>query len=484
MSAGDIQVAILSVRQASPNPNAAPNAAPTWVTPSVVASITFYRPPAPTPATILHFTSPGLSGIGSLKPMEWHTAGSFYLWNSNENVVRWGTMISDWAQLPTQIVDAGITISANDPVSSATATSGAVAGSSSQATTFEAASTASPTQGNTHAAPKPTSSSSGGGSAKGISGGAVAGTAIGCLIAGALIAGLVFWFCWRRQKLSRAGDYEASSTALVPQEKGFAAKAISLGSRSPATSPMSDILPLPVEDKAVSGEISKICNSIKNHVQSYYHTDRVNAALLDLDDVQAIGHDLPISVGTISTLLGNTATREIALRFCIAWVVCSKILPGPDSKASLLPEEVDKITNVHRGSKAHASSLARWRVLTAELMQSTYVRDPFTASDSRNGSIANALGTLENILRPYADSRMDNGQRRRNLEEILKRSALFAFTLFSQPSTWDFDWREGQGVKSGELCIFPALVQLSDETGQRVSPPRPFSEAVVRRLDG
>lgn len=129
------------------------------------------------------------------------------------------------------------------------------------------------------------------------------------------------------------------------------------------------------------------------------------------------------------------------------------------------------------------SSIARWRVSTAELMQTPYVRDPFTPSDSRNSSIAAALDTLENILQPYADSRMDNSQRKHNLEQILKRSALFAFTLFSQPSTWRFDWKKDHGVASGELCIFPALVQLSDETGQRVSPPRPFSEAVVRRVD-
>jgi hypothetical protein len=129
------------------------------------------------------------------------------------------------------------------------------------------------------------------------------------------------------------------------------------------------------------------------------------------------------------------------------------------------------------------TELARWRVTTAELMQGSYVRDSFTSSDSRNGSVQTAVNTLENILRPFADSRMDNGERRRNLEEILKRSALFAFTLFSQPSTWGFDWQETQGVKSGELCIFPALVQLTNETGQAVNPPRPFSEAVIRRLD-
>ena len=122
--------------------------------------------------------------------------------------------------------------------------------------------------------------------------------------------------------------------------------------------------------------------------------------------------------------------------------------------------------------------------MTADVLRLTYVHDAFNSSDSRHANIQAAIGALENILRPFADSRMNHEQRMRNLEEILKRSSVFAFTLFSQPSTWDFDWKEEQGVKSAELCIFPALVQVTDETGEPVRPPRPFSEAVVRRLDG
>lgn len=141
------------------------------------------------------------------------------------------------------------------------------------------------------------------------------------------------------------------------------------------------------------------------------------------------------------------------------------------------------ISHVTDRHLAHALLVARWRVMTAELMQSTYIRNPFTPSDSRNRSIRAAVSTLDKILRPYADSRMDNEQRKRNLEELVKRATLFAFTLFSQSSSWSFDWEEGQVVKSDELCIFPALVQIADEAGEPVMPPRPFSEAVVRRLD-
>jgi hypothetical protein len=131
----------------------------------------------------------------------------------------------------------------------------------------------------------------------------------------------------------------------------------------------------------------------------------------------------------------------------------------------------------------HATFLAKWRAVTAELMQSAYVRNPFSANDARLHNLQEAADQLNNVLRPYSDSRMDDGQRTRNLEEILKRSALFAFTLFSQPSSWIFDWQSDQDVRSGSLCVFPALVQVKDENGEPVRPARPFTEAVVRRLD-
>ncbi|KAH7396127.1 hypothetical protein BKA66DRAFT_454516 [Pyrenochaeta sp. MPI-SDFR-AT-0127] len=332
----------------------------------------------------------------------------------------------------------------------------------------------------------PSTSSSVSSQSTGISSGTIAGTAIGCLIAGALIAGLLFWLCWAKRGKSRARDSEASALALTTYDKKPTTRVVSLESGSLMVPAPGGDLPQPLEDKTISGDISKICNSIKNHVQSYYHTGQVSPVLSEYDDIQALGHNMPISVGTLSTLLRNSATREIALRFCIAWVIISRLQSNTEQSNGLLPTEVAQclhgIDNVEHGSKSHALLTARWRTITAELMKSAYVRDPFTSSDSRNTSIRAAVTVLENVLQPYADLRIDNDQRKHNLEELIKRSALFAFTLFSQPSSWDFDWKEEQGVKSGELCIFPALVQVADESGELIRPPRPFGEAVIRRL--
>ncbi|KAF2865831.1 hypothetical protein BDV95DRAFT_454749, partial [Massariosphaeria phaeospora] len=323
-------------------------------------------------------------------------------------------------------------------------------------------------------------------SSDGLKGGAVAGIAIGCLVSGAVIAGLLVWFCLGRARRRSQGS-EASTVALMHREKGTPAKMMSLESGSPTSWAMDSGLPQPLEDRAISGEIAKISSLIKNHVQSFYHTGRVSPGLVDIDDLQALGSDLPITPGMLSTLLGNSATREIALRFCIAWVVVSHMQLNGDQDTTFLPPEIAKsfqsMAIVGRGPRAQAIHLAKWRAITAELMQSTYVKNAFSTSDPRHRSITMAADVLDSILRPFADSRMGNEQRRRNLEEILKRSALFAFTLFSQPSIFDFDWQREAGVTSGSLCVFPALLQVADESGEPVKPPRSFNDAIVRRLD-
>ncbi|KAH8641386.1 hypothetical protein IG631_04327 [Alternaria alternata] len=396
-----------------------------------------------------------------------------------------GALTLAYTDTPPQIVFQSAVTKANPnpsatpslaPVAVASTTAGSSQGLAAK-TTSEAAASPSASKGSSQ------STNSG----TGLSTGAIAGIAIGCLAAGALIAGLVLWFCWRRKRASKAQYSQADTYASASHEKGFSTNTTPLTGQRHAATPLGGGLPQPLEDKAISGDVSKISNAIKNHVQSYYHTSQVNPGLIDYDDLQALGSNLPISVGTLTTLLGNTATREIALRFIIAWVVVSKIQPSKDPSKTLLPSEVadcyQAISTGDRSFQGQASLTARWRVMTAELMQSSYVRNPFSPSDSRHASIQVTLATLDNVLQPYADTRMNNGERKRNLEELLKRAALFAFTLFSQPSAWEFEWQEEQGVTSGDLCIFPALMQVADETGQAVNPPRPFSEAVIRRLD-
>jgi hypothetical protein len=357
MAAGDTAVATALISLAETGPAPA-GASPTWTFKKSLtsANLTFFRVPGRT--DILRASGgPEQQPFAEIKenqmflPTAWKVT-TFFLFNNNSapDVIKWGQVDSQLAPIQftsnlAVLPQTGIATVSNQPSSPASALTASSAGAPNASTPVSDSLT-SPTASPTSAP------SSQGNSSSGIAPGAVAGAAIGCLIAGALIAGLIFWFCWGKRKPSRGRDYEAS--ALMPHEKGFAPNAIPLGSGSSAAAAVAGALPLPLEDKAVTGEISKISNSIKNHVQSYYQMGRVSPGLIDLDDIHALGSSQPISPGTLSTLLDSATTREIALRFCIAWVVCSRMQPGADSKTSLLPIELagcmGKMTNERRGS--------------------------------------------------------------------------------------------------------------------------------------
>jgi hypothetical protein len=361
MSAGDIPEAIFNVTAAA----AGNNGLPTFLTPIAVVPYTFYKVPAT--SNVLHFTSQGMTALGTIGPSSWLQANSFFYWEQGKNQIKWGTTASDEKQTPITLVDMASTTPGAQPLSSSVPTPNATPSAAStlansmpvvsSSPTMTTATLSTPTL-STNLGPqvsttsptvKPTGTKN-----SGITGGAAAGIAIGCLVAGAVIAGLALWFCWGKRRNTKLRDQEASKIALMPREKGFTAQAASLGGGSPVVPAHAGVLPQPLEDQAISGEISKISSSIKNHVQSYYHADRVSGALIDHDDFQALGSERPISDGTLSTLLSNSATREIALRFCIAWVVCSRMQVGKDARSCLLPTEIAecsrRLANTHRGS--------------------------------------------------------------------------------------------------------------------------------------
>ena len=67
--------------------------------------------------------------------------------------------------------------------------------------------------------------------------------------------------------------------------------------------------------------------------------------------------------------------------------------------------------------------------------------------------------------------------RQRNLEGLMKRAAQFAFLIFCQPSSFNFEFRARGG--SNSQLVFPAFLQTVSDEAQIVSPPRVLSEAEV-----
>lgn len=125
--------------------------------------------------------------------------------------------------------------------------------------------------------------------------------------------------------------------------------------------------------------------------------------------------------------------------------------------------------------------MSKWRAITASLLQSKYGGNSFSSYDPRNPNIAEALRSLDAILAPFATEERDSRERTQKLEEILRRGARFGFLLFSQPSTWEFDWSTPPNAGRGALAVSPALLQVGDDNGRRLPRPRTLEEQELAR---
>ncbi|KAL8731718.1 MAG: hypothetical protein Q9181_004199 [Wetmoreana brouardii] len=328
-----------------------------------------------------------------------------------------------------------------------------------------------------------------------VSPGAAAGIGIGCAVAGALIAAALIALFLRRKRRHRP-----TRSDIIPLN-GFGSAEKSVASPDPSSlgGLVERHLPQPAEDQALGGEMSRLRTSIKNHVNSYYHTNSFRGGVNKVALGLVAAGNMPLIASTLESLLSDPATRLVAIRFCIAWTVFSRIDQSCDPSTSFLPPEIasclSSIGSTREESESpytlcslsfevHCADLdlarmalaSRWRSLTAALLQPKYGPNTLTSSDSRNANISAALQALNTMISSFANEPHNDGERVRKLEEILRRGARLGFMLFSQPSLWDFDWNPPPKVGREGLVVSPALIQVGDDNGRKLPRPRVLEE--------
>ncbi|KAF2245602.1 hypothetical protein BU26DRAFT_71738 [Trematosphaeria pertusa] len=170
------------------------------------------------------------------------------------------------------------------------------------------------------------------------------------------------------------------------------------------------------------------------------------------------------------TLLGDAKTRLATLALCISWTILSRSLllklgiSSSPGSTFLPPELVECFQSFSLGKGAVTlgmyepnptffALLSRWKQISATLLHSTYVADAFLDFDSRTVNIERALKDLDPLLATYAishDAGHGKGARLAELRDLLRKGAKFAFTLFSQPSFWSFDWTSDRAAEHGK----------------------------------
>lgn len=84
------------------------------------------------------------------------------------------------------------------------------------------------------------------------------------------------------------------------------------------------------------------------------------------------------------------------------------------------------------------------------------------------------LKVLNHVLAPFMLNGSKNLEWERNLRAIIFSGAELGLTLFSQQSTWVYDWKQQKSDSMG-IVVFPALLEkVMGKTRLRI-----VSEAVV-----
>ncbi|KAH7321602.1 hypothetical protein BKA65DRAFT_555954 [Rhexocercosporidium sp. MPI-PUGE-AT-0058] len=320
---------------------------------------------------------------------------------------------------------------------------------------------------------------------KGISSGAAAGIGIGGAIAGAVVAGLILLFLFARYKKRRQQQQPNAFATHLPNynsDLGRQEKGISTPTKSGL---IVAEMPQPVEDDAIIGALSRLRDSIKNHVQSFYHTSTISTQSLNQAVLSGVANDTGIQVSELHNLLATPASRIPALRLCVAWIILSRCDGRGPPGTSLLPEEAAAvaamITSVDYKDTRKAALASKLKVISGALLQSHTGQAQPLQSANLDHRIEQAVLTANDFLTPFLDSSADatSEKRLRNLESIVRRASQLAMLLFSQPSIWALNFGGSSTARSGTMLVFPGLLETASEDGIVRQPPRQFHEPEV-----
>ena len=87
--------------------------------------------------------------------------------------------------------------------------------------------------------------------------------------------------------------------------------------------------------------------------------------------------------------------------------------------------------------------------------------------------------SFSSAFAPWKNGKYRSKDRVRNLSEILKQAADLGMWLFSQPSTFRFDWTAGTPQSTREIIMLPGLVKETDEKGIRLEEAQVLIEPVL-----
>ncbi|KAK0941881.1 hypothetical protein LTR29_006607 [Friedmanniomyces endolithicus] len=306
--------------------------------------------------------------------------------------------------------------------------------------------------------------------------GAVAGGVIGGLIIGVLIGALIWGLCFRGRPgpmvattpSTRDSRDRKSLPTVVAKEKG----AREVEGAAVATT-WRKHLPQEKDDHAIIRDFQSMFVQIQLHVEGFYGPEVGKVSKRTVEPIERL------APGQLPGLLLHTKDAVPILEAILARWIVQRISLRSDAKESLLPIEFASIPEQNKwhmetdgrenglaaeSRNGFSQAFAEWRVLTGFLLP-----NPAPIHDGTVGveaNIARAASALTQAFAPWELPGKSNGDRTGSLRVILQLASKAGILLFTQPSTFMFEWSSRAGAQGNSLIVTPALLRRLDASGK------------------
>ena len=124
-------------------------------------------------------------------------------------------------------------------------------------------------------------------------------------------------------------------------------------------------------------------------------------------------------------------------------------------------------------STGTAEAYSYWRVLTAYLRppNANDREDEIMLSPEQDSAIQSAATNFSRAFEQWANPSQNSSARVQNLAAIMRHAASLGLVLFSQPSEFQYVWRNARdrssrGSTERRIVVTPGLVKVSDDRGR------------------
>ncbi|KAF7590808.1 hypothetical protein BBP40_002330 [Aspergillus hancockii] len=328
----------------------------------------------------------------------------------------------------------------------------------------------------------------------GLSGGGLAGAIVGSIVGTFILTllGAFVFFRRRRQNKSRA---ETTGLASPDTSKGpgqiysqpiHSSLPSVKGAQLPHLIPvgaqylsLSSYIPQPADDGTVSSRIQTLFDQASLHVDNYYSSNPTRLrssqdAVAGIDNYDSAFLPAPLAI-----ILSNSRGQRAVITHVLVRTLLQAIQPGRPTE-SLLPAPYASGPQLNTDNDQDCAIFA-WRMLTAYLHKAGRSAQEITTTTPPEDAIRKLAEDFSTAFAPYSDSQFPDSDRLAQLTSVLRAASDLGTWLFSQPCTFDFRW-DTSSVPPDHVIVLPAVVKISDETGQRLLVPQVLVEKSVAQV--